>query len=49
VSATDWRPKLPPKTVTLLENQREMISPEYHEQINHYFRAIGEHARKNSN
>jgi hypothetical protein len=48
VSAADWRPKLPPKTVKLLEHQRESISPEYREQINHYFRVIGERGRTKS-
>ena len=41
----DWA-KLPPKVAAeLLESQRENLSPEFRQQINHYFRIIGERAR----
>ena len=48
MKAEDWA-KLPPKVAQeLLENSRESMSPEFREQISHYFRIIAERARKNN-
>ena len=48
MSAADWA-KLPPKVAEqLLESQREAMSPEFREQINRYFRIIGERGRRNA-
>ena len=48
MSAEDWA-KLPPKVAEqLLESQREAMSPEFRQQINNYFRIIGERGRRNA-
>ena len=48
MKAEDWA-KLPPKVAQeLLENSRESMSPEFREQISHYFRIIAERARSNN-
>ena len=46
MTAADWA-KLPPKMAEkLLESQRGGMSPEFREQITHYFRILNERGRK---